>query len=68
MTAHEDLVRALTVERFTTWTPTTTGTSTAAHQLARAMAHERRRPQRARPDSRRRTPQGDTIDGAQETS
>ena len=68
MTAHEDLVRALTVERFMRWTPTALGTSTAAQQLARAMAHEKRRPQRPRSDPRRRTPHGDTIDGAQETS
>jgi hypothetical protein len=67
MSAHDDLVRSLTVERFTVWTPTIKPGSGAARQLAHAIAHEKRRTKVARSTSRRRAPKGETIEPAPRT-
>ena len=67
MTAHDDLIRSLTVERFTLWTPTAEPALEAAQQLAHAMGHEKRRTKVARATSRRRGPKGETIDQARGT-
>ena len=67
MSAHDDLIRSLVVERFTVWTPTAKPGSGASEQLAHAIAHEKRRTKVARSTSRRRPRQGETIDPAPRT-
>ena len=43
MTAHDDLVRALLVERYRPWPPQPDEAASGAQQLAAALAHEKRR-------------------------
>ena len=65
MSAHEDLVRALLVERYRPWPPHPDEPDSGAQQLAAALAHEKRRaratpkrsrkPRRLIDDEQRRT-------------
>lgn len=58
MSAHDDLVRSLLVERYKPW-PSSEEPDAAEAQLAAALAHEKRRSRRRQPRRGRRD--DDTI-------